>query len=161
MLRVNPIRFIIVIRRREEETWLGFETSFNYTYTHRFLDDDLRGERREGCSSTGNRVELRSNEWISPTRFRAQWKLTPMCGGRGGEGWREETEVEEIGSVTRLTGSICIRFDPLDKLFIALRRAFVVPPPPLPRLALRSLRCCVISGVGSGGHLSIDENESD
>lgn len=80
---------------------------------------------------------------------------------RGGGGGREETEVEEIGSVTRLTGSICIRFDPLDKLFIALRRAFVVPPPPLPRLALRSLRCCVISGVGSGGHLSIDENESD
>lgn len=76
-------------------------------------------------------------------------------------------EVEEIGSVTRLTGSICIRFDPLDELFIALRRAFAVSsspppsPPPLPRLALRSLRCCVISGVGSGGHLSIDENESD
>lgn len=42
-------------------------------------------------------------------------------------------EVEEIGSVTRLTGSICIRFDPLDELFIALRRAFAVSPsPPLP-----------------------------
>lgn len=90
---------------------------------------------REGCSSTGNRVELRSNEWISPTRFRAQWKLTPMCGGRGGEGG-EEMEVEEIGSVTRLTGSICIRFDPLDELFIALRRAFAVSPRPPPLLPL-------------------------
>lgn len=40
-------------------------------------------------------------------------------------------EVEEIGSVTRLTGSICIRFDPLDELFIALRSTPCVccPPP--------------------------------
>lgn len=62
-------------------------------------------------------------------------------------------EVEEIGSVTRLTGSICIRFDPLDELFIALRSTPCCPP-----LPLRSLRCCVISGVGSGGHPLIDEN---
>lgn len=62
-------------------------------------------------------------------------------------------EVEEIGSVTRLTGSICIRFDPLDELFIALRSTPCVCCPPLP---LRSLRCCVISGVGSGGHPLID-----
>ena len=62
-------------------------------------------------------------------------------------------EVEEIGSVTRLTGSICIRFDPLDELFIALRSTPCVCCPPLP---LRSLRCCVISSVGSGGHLLID-----
>lgn len=63
-------------------------------------------------------------------------------------------EVEEIGSVTRLTGSICIRFDPLDELFIALRSTpCVCCRPPLP---LRSLRCCVISGVGSGGHPLID-----
>lgn len=49
-------------------------------------------------------------------------------------------EVEEIGSVTRLTGSICIRFDPLDELFIALRRAFAVspPPPPSPSSSARS-----------------------
>lgn len=69
-------------------------------------------------------------------------------------------EVEEIGSVTRLTGSICIRFDPLDELFIALRSTPCVCylPPTLPRLALRSLRCCVISGVGTGGHILIDEN---
>lgn len=45
-------------------------------------------------------------------------------------------EVEEIGSVTRLTGSICIRFDPLDELFIALRRAFAVSPRPPPLLPL-------------------------
>lgn len=64
-------------------------------------------------------------------------------------------EVEEIGSVTRLTGSICIRFDPLDELFIALRSTSYVCCPPLP---LRSLRCCVINGVGSGGHPLIDEN---
>lgn len=65
-------------------------------------------------------------------------------------------EVEEIGSVTRLTGSICIRFDPLDELFIALcSTPCVCCRPPLP---LRSLRCCVISGVGSGGHPLIDEN---
>lgn len=62
-------------------------------------------------------------------------------------------EVEEIGSVTRLTGSICIRFDPLDELFIALRSTPCVCCPPLP---LRSLRCCVINGVGSGGHPLID-----
>lgn len=63
-------------------------------------------------------------------------------------------EVEEIGSVTRLTGSICIRFDSLDELFIALRSTpCVCCRPPLP---LRSLRCCVISGVGSGGHPLID-----
>lgn len=62
-------------------------------------------------------------------------------------------EVEEIGSVTRLTGSICIRFDPLDELFIALRSTPCVCCPPLP---LCSLRCCVISGVGSGGHPLID-----
>lgn len=65
-------------------------------------------------------------------------------------------EVEEIGSVTRLTGSICIRFDPLDELFIALRSTPCVCCPPLP---LRSLRCCVISGVGSGG--SFDRRERD
>lgn len=72
--------------------------------------------------------------------------------------------MEEIGSVTRLTGSICIRFDPLDELFIALRSTPCVcylPPPTLPRLALRSLRCCVISGVGTGGHILIDENAID
>lgn len=98
---------------------------------------------------------MRSNEWISPTRFRAVEIDTDARRGEGGG----EMEVEEIGSVTRLTGSICIRFDPLDELFIALRSApCVFCFPLLPRLALRSLRCCVISGVGSGGHLLIDEN---
>lgn len=69
---------------REEETWLGFETSVNYTY--RFLDDDLRGvegeEKREGSSSTGNRVECVLMNGSRPRNFEP-WKLTPMRGGGG------------------------------------------------------------------------------
>lgn len=57
-------------------------------------------------------IELNAFQWTDRTYAMAS------CGNRHQYGGARKMEVWMIGSVTRLTGSICIRFNPLDKLLL-------------------------------------------